>query len=269
MSFAHPFYDRRVSRDRRGGPHPLGGALADAMRNRAVELHYQPQYSAKDGALVGAEALVRWHHPQVGVIAGDELFRIAAGAGITRDLSDHILQRALSAATEWPDHIGLSLNVTAADLAATGFVDRVASALGYCGLSPERLTLEITEQALVNEVDKSAKRLERLVALGISVDLDDFGAGFCNFRYLKLLPLHGLKLDRSMIEGITEDRRDLEVMRAIIAVARALDLTVTAEGIETAEQLEAITREGCEKWQGFLGARAMKREDFTALAIAA
>ena len=134
------------------------------------------------------------------------------------------------------------------------------------GFAPERLTLEITEQALVSELNRSAARLRHLADLGIRIALDDFGAGFCNFRYLKVLPLHSLKLDRTMIEGITDDARDLAVFRGIVAMARALDLKVVAEGIETEAQRDAVAREGCDAWQGFLGARPLEAAEFAELA---
>jgi EAL domain-containing protein (putative c-di-GMP-specific phosphodiesterase class I) len=159
----------------------------------------------------------------------------------------------------------LSLNVTAADLAAADFAGTIIGALASTGFAPERLTLEITEQALVAELDRSAERLGELVALGVRVALDDFGAGFCNFRYLKKLPLHYLKLDRSMVQGIAEDRRDLEVLRGIVAMASALDLGVIAEGIETEAQRDAVVREGCQAWQGFLGGKPMTAAELDSL----
>jgi EAL domain-containing protein (putative c-di-GMP-specific phosphodiesterase class I) len=127
-------------------------------------------------------------------------------------------------------------------------------------------TLEITEQALVTELDRSERQLERLVRCGIRIALDDFGAGFCNFHYLKRLPLQVLKLDRSMVQGTVDDERDLAVLRGILAMARALGLTVVAEGIETEEQRATIVREGCENWQGFLGGAPMNARDFSAFA---
>ena len=119
---------------------------------------------------------------------------------------------------------------------------------------------------LVAELDGCAEQLEILAASGIRVALDDFGAGFCNFRYLKRLPLHVLKLDRSMVEGVVDDERDLAVLRGILAMARALGLKVVAEGVETIEQRAAIAREGCEKWQGFLGGPPMTAREFAVLA---
>ncbi|MCL6251377.1 EAL domain-containing protein [Altererythrobacter sp. KTW20L] len=261
--------ERRLRHDRRAAvEHPLAADLAAAIAAGTVEVLFQPQYGCETGGITGAEALARWHHPDRGTVAGDELFRIAARSGLVRVLSDHVMDRALTVACDWPKDLRLSLNITAGDLATPGFPDVVAAALCRTGFAPERLTLEITEQALVLELDRSAERLGQLVDLGIKVALDDFGAGFCNFRYLKKLPLHYLKLDRSMIEGIADDRRDLEVLRGIVALASALDLAVIAEGVETKAQRDAVVREGCASWQGYLGARAVPAADFAALVAA-
>jgi EAL domain-containing protein (putative c-di-GMP-specific phosphodiesterase class I) len=266
MTLASPLSDRRRRQDRRApDADPLAAQLADAMALGAIEVLFQPQYDTDSGKVTGAEALARWRHPQLGEIRGDELFRIAASAGMVRQVSDHVMDEALQAAALWPAHLRLSVNITASDLATPGFPDIVAAALCRNDFAPERLTLEITEQALVADLDRSAARLTQLVDLGIKVALDDFGAGFCNFRYLKILPLHTLKLDRSMIEGVAEDRRDLEVLRGIVALAGALDLAVVAEGIETQAQLDAIASVGCGSWQGFLGAKPMRAREFAAL----
>ena len=273
VPLSHPSEDvlaeRRRRFDRRAAaPHPLASDLAAAIEHGELEILFQPQFACVDGVIVGAEALARWQHPQHGLIAGDELFRIAARSDMVRWLSDHVMDRALAAACHWPAGLRLSLNITAGDLATPGFPDLVAAALCRTGFAPERLTLEITEQALVAELDQSAERLHQLVDLGIKVALDDFGAGFCNFRYLKILPLHYLKLDRSMIEGIADDQRDLEVLRGIVALASALDLAVIAEGVETEPQRAAVTREGCASWQGYLGARAVSASEIGRLLAA-
>ncbi len=235
------------------------------MAANRIAMQFQPQFCCASGAVVGAEALVRWSHPQRGLIAGDELFRIALRADLARAMSDHVIAQALMQARDWEGGLHLSLNITAADLAAPDFPDAVAAALCASGFASERLTLEITEQALVHDLDGSAAQLTKLVDMGIRIALDDFGAGFCNFRYLKKLPLHFLKLDRSMVEGIADDRRDLEVLRGIVALAGALDLAVIAEGIESEAQRNAVVREGCFAWQGFLGGKPMPPEDFARL----
>jgi EAL domain-containing protein (putative c-di-GMP-specific phosphodiesterase class I) len=131
---------------------------------------------------------------------------------------------------------------------------------------PARLTLEVTEQALLGDVHAAARTLRQLAAEGLRIGLDDFGAGFCNFRYLKLLPLNYLKLDRSMVDGVVDDLRDLAVLRAIVALAGALELQVIAEGIESEAQRAKVAEEGCAFYQGFLRAQPMAKAEFLRLA---
>ncbi|HEX7751601.1 MAG TPA: EAL domain-containing protein, partial [Novosphingobium sp.] len=169
---------------------------------------------------------------------------------------------ALAAAREWPGDLRLSLNVTAADLSAASFARELAGVVARSGFPAERLTLEVTEQALLTDMHLAGASLATLAEAGMRIALDDFGAGFCNFRYLKILPLHYLKLDRSMVEGIAGDPRDLAVLRAIVAMARALELDVIAEGIETEDQRALIAAEGCAIYQGYLKARPMRAARF-------
>ena len=256
--------DRRGLLDRRGGGKWME-ALTAAIEQGQVEILFQPQFATRGHWLVGAEALSRWNHPRLGRIGPEALFDIAQRCGQAARLTRHIAGRALAIARNWPEPLWLSLNVTPADLADEDFADALVAAMAANGFAAERLTLEITEQALVAQLDTSAERLAQLAAYGIRIALDDFGAGFCNFRYLKHLPLNGLKLDRSMVEGIAHDERDVEVLRGIVTMARALGLWVVAEGVETEEQRLAIAREGCEKWQGFLGGAPMTPEEFAKL----
>jgi EAL domain-containing protein (putative c-di-GMP-specific phosphodiesterase class I) len=239
--------------------------LRAALERHEIEILFQPQFAASDDRLVGAEALARWQHPQRGLVGADALFAIAERAALVEPLTHHIVRSALGTAGNWPVPLRLSLNVTAADVAAGNFAANIASAVAKAGFPPEHLTLEITEQVLVAELDRTAERLRQLADLGIRIELDDFGAGFCNFHYLKRLPLHALKLDRSMIEGIVDDARDLAVLRGILAMARALGLEVVAEGVEREDQRAAIAREGCAVWQGFLGAKPMTAAEFAVL----
>ena len=243
----------------------LEADLISALDRDEIEVLYQPQFASDNGQIVGAEALTRWRHPELGRIGAVALFAIAERADHIGQLSRSIARQALGTAASWPEHLRLSLNITSADLASRDFVDAMAEVLLDTGFAPERLTLEITEQALLSQLDRAADRLGRLADLGVQIALDDFGAGFCNFRYLKILPLDALKLDRSMIDGIVDDPRDLAVLRGILAMARALDLKVIAEGVETAQQRDVVAREGCEIWQGFLGAQPMPGSEFVAL----
>jgi EAL domain-containing protein (putative c-di-GMP-specific phosphodiesterase class I) len=261
-------HNRRTSKDRRARARSgQGAALMAALDRGEIEILFQPQFAADDSALVGAEALARWHHPEQVVIGGAALFEIAEQTGLVESLSRHIASAALAAAAGWRNDLRLSLNVTAADLAEAGFADTIAALVAAADFPPERLTLEITEQALVADLERSADRLRQLAELGVRIALDDFGAGFCNFGYLKRLPLHYLKLDRSMVEGIDENPRDLAVLRGILSMALALGLEVIAEGIERDSQRRAVVGEGCTAWQGFLGARAMSAKEFVILTL--
>ncbi|WP_120075563.1 EAL domain-containing protein [Aurantiacibacter odishensis] len=256
---------RRIDR-RRSEPHPVSEDLAEALNDDALHILFQPQFASSDNALAGAEALARWDHPQHGLLAGDSLVAIAQSGGITRRLARHIARAALETATGWPETLRLSLNVTAMDLFDRTFGEDLMAMLAETGFPAERLTLEITEQALVADLDRSAERLRALADHGIRIALDDFGAGFCNFRYLKVLPLDALKLDRSMIDGVASDARDLAVLRGIVAMASALDIAVIAEGVETRAQRDVVTAEGCAVWQGYLGGKPMSARRLVALA---
>jgi EAL domain-containing protein (putative c-di-GMP-specific phosphodiesterase class I)/GGDEF domain-containing protein len=250
----------------------LEGDLLGAVDRDEIEILFQPQFSLADGSLTGAEALARWNHPRLGRIGAGALFALAERADQMAPLSQHIASRALALAARWPERLRLSLNVTSADLAVASYADVLSALIAASGFAPARLTLEVTEQALITDIGLARLSLERLAAEGVRMALDDFGAGFCNFRYLKLLPLHYLKLDRSMVEGLGAedepgaDGRDLAVLRGIVAMARALDLEVIAEGIEQPIQAEIAAREGCATMQGFLKARPMNAEEFLHLA---
>jgi len=259
--------ERRAKVDRRDtDPARIGAELLAAIDGDQLEILFQPQFAAADDRLVGAEALARWHHPARGRIGVGPLFEMAERTGQVPLLSRHLVGKALNAAVAWRVPLRLSLNVTAADVAAGNFAETIMAAVADAGFPPEHLVLEITEQVLVTDLAGSAVQLGRIAELGVGIALDDFGAGFCNFHYLKCLPLQFLKLDRSMIDGIDEDPRDLAVLRGILTMAHALGLEVTAEGIEREAQRAVIAREGCTSWQGFLGAAPMTAAEFAVLA---
>lgn len=243
----------------------LEADLLAAMDRNEIEILFQPQYALDDDRLIGAEALARWHHPVIGRIGGGTLFQIAERADQVAHLSRHIVTRALEQAVHWPGELRLSVNITPADLAAENFAIEFAQMAKAAGFPLDRITLEIIEQVLLADLDRVSRVLDQLKLFGIRIALDDFGAGFCNFRYLKVLPIDCIKLDRSMLEGVIEDDRDLAVIRAIVAMAEALGLKVVAEGVETEAQRELLRSEGCEYYQGFLRAQPMTPEEFLEL----
>ena len=242
---------------------------ADVLRaidRDEIDILFQPQFALPGDQLTGAEALARWDHPTLGRIGAGALFAVAERADHVVPLSQAIAAKALALAAHWPADLRLSINVTAADLAAFDYAAVLQGIVRRSAFPAGRITLEVTEQALLSDIELARQSLAALSASGMRVALDDFGAGFCNFRYLKLLPLHYLKLDRSMIDGVADDPRDLAVLRGIVAMARALDLDVIAEGIETDAQHAAVAAEGCAFWQGFLRAEPMTAEAFLGLA---
>jgi len=247
-------------------PEALEADLLRALDRREIEVLFQPQFDCATGAVVGAEALARWQHPTLGEVGARELFAVAEQAKLVAPLSRHVVARALEDAADWPKTLGLSLNITPEELGDPRFASDFAELIGASTIAAKRLTLEITEDVLLRNLAQARDALAALRGLGFRTALDDFGAGFCNFRYLKELPLDVLKLDRVMVEGVPEDESDLAVLRAIIVLGRALGLAVVAEGIESEAQCQAVIREGCSYWQGFLRAAPMRSEAVLALA---
>lgn len=243
----------------------LEADLLRALDRREIEVLFQPQFSCVTGALTGAEALARWRHPTLGPIGARDLFAVAERAALVAPLSRHVVARALEDAATWPANLTLSLNITPEELGDPRFPADFAVLIGQSDIAPQRLMLEITEDLLLRNLAQAASALKALRGLGFRTALDDFGAGFCNFRYLRELPLDALKLDKAMVEGVPADATALAVLRAIIALARALGLAVYAEGIEDEIQRAAITAEGCDYWQGFLRAQPMPSAEVLAL----
>jgi EAL domain-containing protein (putative c-di-GMP-specific phosphodiesterase class I) len=246
-------------------PGMLEADLLRALDRREIEVLFQPQFSCVTGALTGAEALARWRHPTLGAIGARDLFAVAERAALVAPLSRHVVARALEDAATWPEGLTLSLNITPEELGDPRFAADFAALIGRSEIAPQRLMLEITEDLLLRNLAQAASALKALRGLGFRTALDDFGAGFCNFRYLRELPLDALKLDKAMVEGVPADATALAVLRAIVALAKALGLAVYAEGIEDEILRAAITAEGCDYWQGFLRAQPMPSEQVVAL----
>jgi EAL domain-containing protein (putative c-di-GMP-specific phosphodiesterase class I)/GGDEF domain-containing protein len=246
----------------------LEADLLGAMHRDEITVLFQPQFDCRTGALAGAEALARWEHPRFGRIAAETLFAVADRGDHVAQLSHHIARRALSLAAAWPRALRMSLNITAEDFALGDVAGSVRRLLAQTGFTADRLTLEITEQSLIGDFEACALALQTLATDGVQVALDDFGTGYSNFRTLKALPLDTLKLDRSLVRDIAQDPRDRAIVAAMIAMARALDLKVIAEGIESEAQLQVLAEEGCDLFQGFLRAGPVSADDFARLAAA-
>ncbi len=231
-------------------------ALARAISGGKIKVHYQPQIAVATGEVVGVEALARWD----GAAGPEELFRRAASAGLAERLSRQIQREALQRVGAWTGalaNLRLSINLLAADLERPGYERWLLDEIAAAGLSPERVTAEITESSLVADRPAAAARLSQLRAAGVRIAVDDFGTGFCSLAYLTSLPLDSLKIDRGLVADIVGGSRDRIVVKAMIRLARELGLQVVIEGVETAAQLSLLNGWGCDLYQGFLGARAL------------
>lgn len=251
-------------RGKRASDHPATAAPAvrsDRALQRALQrdelgIAFQPQFDVATGAMVGVEALARWP----GVASPVELFARAAAANLSERLSRTMQRKALRAAGRWTGEradLKLSINLLAEDLARPGFEHWLLDEIAAAGLAPERVTAEITEGSLVADPVAAAGRLARLRAAGVRIAVDDFGTGYASLAYLTTLPLDLIKIDRGLIIDMVGGSRDRIVVRALIALARELDLQVVVEGVEDPAQLALLQQWGCDYYQGFLGAEAL------------
>jgi diguanylate cyclase (GGDEF)-like protein len=226
-----------------------------ALDQDEIGLLFQPQVSVTTGEIVGVEALARWRHPRLGELGAVPLFSAAERSDYLMQLSAHVQKKAVSLAAHWPDAlkgIRVAVNVTAADIAAPNFAEQFLAMVDASGFERSRLTVEVTESGLIEDLNAAAMLLAALRAGGLRVAIDDFGTGYSSLAYLKALPLDYLKIDRRLSQDIAGSARDRIVVRGVIEMARSLGLAVIAEGVETEEQLTLLAREGCNYYQGFL-----------------
>jgi diguanylate cyclase (GGDEF)-like protein len=241
----------------------LESDLRRAFAEDELEILFQPQIEISSNRLVGVEGLARWRHPRLGLISASRLFGVADRAEISAELGRRILSKALRQAAEWPDALStlrLSLNVTAADLATERFEDTLVQLIVESGFPMGRLTIEVTEGDLIEDLERASRVLAGLRARGLRVAIDDFGTGYSSLAYLKALPLDYLKLDRALVVDLAGHVRDRVVLQAVIDLARSLGLLVVAEGVENEAQLDHLARAGCNIYQGFLAAPALSSQ---------
>jgi EAL domain-containing protein (putative c-di-GMP-specific phosphodiesterase class I)/GGDEF domain-containing protein len=247
-------FDQQMDREAHARRADLESDLYRALDQGDVTLLFQPLASLTDGSITGVEALSRWDHPVHGRLAASTLLETAASAELAVALGRHIRARAFGIAAAWTGPLAdlkLSVNVTAADLADPEFVAILARDLAQAGLSPRRLVVEVTEEAIINDLDAASATLTLLRRDGVSVALDDFGAGYSSLARLARLPVDTLKLDRSLAMGLAGSERERIVVEGMIAIARRLGLTVIAEGIEDDILLTAARAAGCHGVQGY------------------
>jgi predicted signal transduction protein with EAL and GGDEF domain len=229
--------------------------LPRAISANELEVHYQPIVSSQGGRMVGVEALLRWTHATRGAIQPTTFIPIAEQMGLMDTIGAFVLHRTLQDARQWPDDLYVAVNLSPLQVRDRSIVDMVRSALAESGVAPSRLVLEITEGVLIHDPDEMVKRINDLHALGVRVALDDFGSGYSNLAYLQRFPLDKLKIDRSFVAALGRSSNDGVIIQAIVALGRALGLSVLVEGVETEHQRVLLRLAGCDEMQGFLFAR--------------
>jgi diguanylate cyclase (GGDEF)-like protein/PAS domain S-box-containing protein len=254
--------DQRVHEDMR-----LHTRLKEALAQGLLELHYQPQVDVESGAIVGAEALLRWHDPVLGPVSPARFIPVAEATGLILPLSDWVLETACAQIAAWTQAgtpLRVAVNFSAQQFRQRDLPQKVHAALQRTGAQAQWLDIEITESVAMTQPEQAREQLDALVALGCSVALDDFGTGYSSLGYLKALPVSKLKIDKSFMDGIPDDASDATIARAIIALAHSLGLSLVAEGVETEAQLRFLRQFGCELYQGWLFSKAIAAADLTA-----
>jgi len=243
--------------------HETANALRKGIPLGDLEIHYQPEIDIASGAMAGVEALVRWNHPERGLLQPNEFIAVAEETGLVVPMGTDVLRRACGQMADWRRaggrwaDVSLSVNIAARQLLAPNLASVVNEILVDQGLAPDALVLEITESVLLKDSGASARALGRLKDLGVRIAVDDFGTGFSSLTYLKRFPVDILKIDRSFVEGLGTDEQDRAIVASVIDLAHGFGLTTVAEGVETVEQLSELRSLGCELGQGYLWSRAM------------
>ena len=248
----------------------LDTALRRAIERDELHLVYQPVVALDTGAPVGAEALVRWDHPQLGAVSPAEFIPVAERSGLIVGIGAWVIRTAVLQLAQWhatspvAAELWVAINLSARQLGSPVLVTTITEAFRDAGLRPGCLHLEVTESALIDDLATSIERLAALKDLGVHIDIDDFGTGYSSLSYLKRLPIDTLKIDRSFTDGLGTDPHDTTIVNAIISLGRALDLDLIAEGVETRIQLAELRRLGCRLAQGFHWSRPLPPDQFLA-----
>jgi predicted signal transduction protein with EAL and GGDEF domain len=248
--FFEPEMDRKLQERQR-----LVQDLRTALTRNELQLHYQPFVTAETGATSGCEALLRWHHPEHGMISPAEFIPLAEESGLIVPIGAWVIDQACQEAAGWPATHRVSVNISPVQFRSRVLPEVILTALSRSGLAPSRLEVEVTEAVLIDDANAALDILRQIRGLGVRIALDDFGTGYSSLSYLRRFPFDKIKIDRSFVQELHTRHDSQVIVRAIRDMAQGLGMTVTAEGVETVEQAERLRRTGCEELQGFLYSR--------------
>jgi diguanylate cyclase (GGDEF)-like protein len=238
--------------------------LRKALPASEFELYYQPVVDLATNKISGFEALIRWHHPRRGLVTPGTFIPLAEETGLIVPLGEWAIRQACATAASWPANLKIAVNLSPAQFRSPGLLQAIINALAVSGLAPGRLELEITETILLQDSEATLATLYQLRDLGVRIVMDDFGTGYSSLSYLQSFPFDKIKIDRSFVKDIADNPGSLNIVRAVAALAKGLGMSTTAEGVETAEQLDSIRSEGCSEMQGFLFSRPIPPDDLEA-----
>jgi diguanylate cyclase (GGDEF)-like protein len=243
--------------------------LRKALPAGEFELYYQPVVNLARNEISGFEALIRWNHPKNGLVSPATFIPLAEEIGFIVPMGEWVIRQACTTAAQWPGELHVAVNISAAQFRNPGLMQVIVGALAASGLSATRLEIEITETVLLQNRETTLAVLHQLRALGVRIAMDDFGTGYSSLTYLQCFPFDKIKIDRSFVKDITENSGSLNIVRAVAALANGMGMTATAEGVETTEQLDKITSEGCTEMQGFLFSRPLPAAEIERLFLSA
>ncbi len=238
--------------------------LRKAISAGEFEIFYQPLTRLASGAVSGAEALLRWQHPHRGMISPGDFIPLAEETGLVVPLGGWVLRQACREAASWPNELTVAVNISAVQFRDRDLTSTVMAALSESKLPAERLELEITETALLNDDSQTMELLHQLRAIGVRISLDDFGTGYSSLSYLRSFPFDKLKIDRSFVQGIGASPNTMVIVKALIELSTGLNMTINAEGVETQAELDWLKSAGCTEIQGYLISKPLPARDFRA-----
>jgi EAL domain-containing protein (putative c-di-GMP-specific phosphodiesterase class I) len=245
--------------------------LRKAIDEQEFELYYQPQVHLESRLIIGCEALIRWHHPELGLVSPMEFIPLAEETGLIRPIGEWVLQAACAKAVKWQklgyEGLTMAVNVSACQLDDPDFLLNLSSILYNSTLNPASLEIEITESSVMDKPDKMLEVLESIKHLGVKLAIDDFGTGYSSLSYLRCLPFDKLKIDRSFIKEITHRSVDATIAHAIVEMAHGLNMKVLAEGVETDFQLASLLGGACDEIQGYLVSPPVPAKEFEQILI--